>query len=78
MSEILKPNASDAESAGTRDLLERILAAVEKQKRPHWLQVTRAIVLSLAALASAWYSYQASRWNNIAGGESSQAASAKQ
>jgi hypothetical protein len=51
MSEILKPNASDAESASTRDLLERILAAVEKQKRPHWLQVTRAIVLSLAALA---------------------------
>jgi Zn-dependent membrane protease YugP len=56
--------------------LERILAAVEKQKRPHWIQVLRAIVLSLAALASAWSAYQASRWNDVAGSQSGRAANA--
>lgn len=67
---------NDAESATTRAMLERILEAVEK-KRPHWIQVTRAVVLSLAALASAWSAYEASRWNGIAGSEGNQAAVAK-
>ncbi len=70
-------NAGDAESATNRDLLERILASVEKQKRPRWLQVTRAIVLSLAAMASAWSAYHATRWNSIAGNEATLAANAK-
>lgn len=77
MPEISKTTVSDAESADTRALLERILAAVEKQKHPPWIQVTRAIVLSLAALASAWSAYQASRWNSVAGGQKNRAASAK-
>lgn len=70
-------SASDDEPAATRALLERIVKAVEEQKRPHWMQVSRAIVLSLAALASAWSAYQASRWSSIAGIETTQAASDK-
>jgi hypothetical protein len=77
MPEISKTSVSDAGSGDTRALLERILDAVEKQKRPHWMQVTRAIVLSLAALASAWSAYQASRWNSVAGSQKNRAASAK-
>ena len=69
-------NACGAESVTTRVLLERILEAVEKQKRPHWIQVTRAIVLSLAALASAWSAYQATRWTGVAGSQSYLAANA--
>lgn len=64
--------------------MQRILAAVEKDKRSHWVEVTCAVVLSLATTASAWCAYQSTRWSgvqtfrlaaaNTAGRESSAAA----
>ena len=67
----MEPNAilaaSSPGSDDTRGLLEKILAAVQKGKSQHWMHVLRAIVLSMAAFASTWSAFQASRWNGAAG-----------
>lgn len=49
----------------TASLLQRILAAVEKDKRNRWVEITCAVVLSLATMASAWCAYQATRWSGV-------------
>lgn len=49
----------------TTALLQRILAAVEKDKRNRWVEITCAVVLSLATTASAWCAYQSTRWGGI-------------
>src|ERR1700730_7604614 len=49
----------------TDDLLRRILTAVDKDPRSHWVEVTCAIILSLATTGSAWCAYQSSRWNGV-------------
>jgi hypothetical protein len=46
-------------------LLERVLNAVQERRRKEWVEITTALVLSLAALASAWCAYQASRWGGV-------------
>ena len=49
----------------TTALLQRILEAVEKDKRNRWLEVTCAVVLSLASMSSAWCAYQATLWGGV-------------
>src|SRR5438477_7303588 len=49
----------------TAALLQRILAAVEKDKRTRWMEITCAVVLSLATMSSAWCAYQATLWSGV-------------
>lgn len=53
-------------------LLQRILAAVEGNKRRGRLELVLAIILSLATLCSTWCGFQASKWGGVQ--NSSQAA----
>jgi hypothetical protein len=58
-------DASPMESTPSEstELLRRIVRAVEKGERHGWLEVTTAILLSLATTASAWCAYEATRWS---------------
>jgi len=47
----------------TTELLRRIVRAVEKNERHGWLEITTAVLLSLATTASAWCAYEATRWS---------------
>jgi hypothetical protein len=49
----------------TAVLLQRILVAVEKDRRNRWVEITCAVVLSLATTASAWCAYQSTRWGGV-------------
>jgi len=49
----------------TAALLQRILAAVEKDERSRWVEITCAVVLSLATMSSAWCAYQATLWSGV-------------
>ena len=49
----------------TNALLQRILAAVEKDQRSRWVEITCAVVLSLASMFSAWCAYQATLWGGV-------------
>jgi hypothetical protein len=44
------------------ELLQRILNAVEPEKRKPWFELACAIVLALATTASAWCAYQSKLW----------------
>ena len=45
--------------------MQRVLAAVEKDKRTRWVEITCAVVLSLATMSSAWCAYQATLWSGV-------------
>jgi hypothetical protein len=47
------------------EMLRRILAAVEGDQRKRWVEVTCAIVLALATMASAWCAYQSNLWGGV-------------
>ena len=49
----------------TAVLLQRILKAVEKDRRNRWVEITCAVVLSLATMSSAWCAYQSTRWSGV-------------
>ena len=49
----------------TAAILQRILDFVEKDQRNHWVQITTAIVLSLATTCSAWCAYESTRWGGV-------------
>lgn len=49
----------------TAALLQRILEIVEQDQRNRWVQITCAVVLSLATMSSAWCAYQATRWSGV-------------
>jgi hypothetical protein len=49
----------------TAALLQRVLAAVEKDERSRWVEITCAVVLSLATTSSAWCAYQATLWSGV-------------
>jgi hypothetical protein len=49
----------------TASLLQRILTAVEKDRRNRWVEITCAVVLSLATVSSAWCAYQATLWGGV-------------
>jgi len=49
----------------TATILQRILVAVEKDERTRWVEVTCAVVLSLATMSSAWCAYQATLWSGV-------------
>ena len=51
--------------AQTSEMLRRILDAVEGQQRKRWVEITCAIVLALATMASAWCAYQSTLWGGV-------------
>jgi hypothetical protein len=51
--------------AETADTLRRILQAVEGKERKRWVEISCAIVLSLATMASAWCAYQSTLWGGV-------------
>jgi hypothetical protein len=53
------------ETPHDEELLHRILAAVESDRRRGRLELALAIILSLATLASTWCGYQSSRWGGV-------------
>lgn len=59
------PSPKDSTPQETAALLQRILAAVEKDERTRWAQITCAVVLSLATMSSAWCAYQATLWSGV-------------
>lgn len=51
--------------AETSEMLRRILHAVEGEQRKRWVELTCAVVLALATMASAWCAYQSSLWGGV-------------
>ena len=49
----------------TAAMLQRILEAVEEEKRKRWVEITCAFVLALATMASAWCAYQSTLWGGV-------------
>jgi hypothetical protein len=62
----------------TEQVLERILAALEKQHRKGWVEVACAIILSLATMSSAWCAYQSKLWGGVQGARGGAAGDAVQ
>jgi hypothetical protein len=56
-------SSPEPEPQKTTALLQRILSAVEKNDRSRWVEITSAVLLGLATLASAWCAYQATLWS---------------
>jgi hypothetical protein len=59
------PLPKELTSQETSALLQRILAVVEKDKRNRWVDITCAVVLSLATMSSAWCAYQSTLWGGV-------------
>jgi hypothetical protein len=51
--------------ADTPEMLRRVLAAVEGDQRKRWVELTCALVLALATMASAWCAYQSTLWGGV-------------
>jgi hypothetical protein len=60
-----KPESKELTPQETVALLQRVLAAVEKDERTRWVEITCAVVLSLATMSSAWCAYQATLWGGV-------------
>ena len=65
MSTADKPSPNEFTPAKTAETLQKILAAVEKDERTRWVEITCAVVLSLATMSSAWCAYQATLWSGV-------------
>src|SRR5436190_24367761 len=63
----MEPEASSTELTPqeTAAMLRRILTAVEKDERTRWVEITCAVVLSLATMSSAWCAYQSTLWSGV-------------
>jgi len=46
-------------------ILQRILDAVEQEKRSGWVEIACALVLALATMSSAWCAYQSTLWGGV-------------
>jgi hypothetical protein len=49
----------------TATILRRILAGVEKDRHTRWVEITCAVMLSLATISTAWCAYQSTLWNGV-------------
>ena len=59
------PSTTALSPQETADILRRILDAVEQEKRKRWVEITCAVVLSLATVGSAWCAYQSTLWGGV-------------
>jgi len=65
MSTAGKPLPKELTPQETAAILQRILEAVEKDERTRWVEITCAVVLSLATMSSAWCAYQSTLWGGV-------------
>jgi len=65
MSNEVKTPAPDLTPQERDEMLQRILDVVKQDQRKRWIEVTSAIVLSLATMASAWCAYQSTLWSGV-------------
>jgi hypothetical protein len=65
MSADAKPSPHEPTPQETTALLQRILAAVEKDQQRRWAEIACAVVLSLATVSTAWCAYQATLWSGV-------------
>src|SRR5215475_2408432 len=67
MTTAFEPAGKPATSQETTELLRRILSAVEARQgeRKRWVELTCAVVLALATVASAWCAFQATLWGGV-------------
>ena len=65
MSRTVMPITKELTPQETASIRQRILEFVEKDQRNHWVQITCAIVLSMATTCSAWCAYQSTRWSGV-------------
>jgi hypothetical protein len=59
------PSPKELTPQETAALLQRILENVEQDKRNRWVEITCAVVLSLATMSSAWCAYQSTLWSGV-------------
>lgn len=60
-----EPLAKELTPQETAAALQKILEAVRRDERKHWVEIACAVLLSLAMLASAWCAYQANLWTGV-------------
>ena len=60
-----RSHVENSSAAQTSEMLRRILAAVEGNQRKRWVEITCALVLALATMASAWCAYQSTLWGGV-------------
>lgn len=65
MSTAGEPSPKELTPQETAAHLQRILAAVEKDQRQRWVEITCAVLLSLATISTAWCAYQSTLWNGV-------------
>jgi hypothetical protein len=66
---------SDPPPAGQAEALRRVLELLERGHRRTWMEVTCAVILSLATTCSAWCAYQSKLWSGEQGRLSGEAGS---
>ena len=57
--------SEEKEPRVTASLLQRLLSAVENNTRSRRLEIASAMLLGLAATASAWCGYQSNLWTGV-------------
>lgn len=65
MSSAQMPAPKDLTPQETATILQRILSSVEKDQRNRWVELTCAVLLSLATTCSAWCAYQSTLWGGV-------------
>jgi len=65
MSSPEQPLLNESTPQTTAAMLQRILESVEQDKRNRWVEITCAVVLSLATMSSAWCAYQSTLWSGV-------------
>lgn len=57
--------ADELDPRATTALLRRILASVEHDSGPRWMEIGSAMLLALATMGSAWCAYQSTLWGGV-------------
>ncbi|MFO0801856.1 MAG: hypothetical protein U0791_01850 [Gemmataceae bacterium] len=65
MADEIQPKTGELTPRETAAILLRILDDVENKERKRWIDITCAVVLSLATVGSAWCAYQSALWSGV-------------
>jgi hypothetical protein len=65
MSTAGRPSPLQSDAIEATESSPQTSTASESPERKPWAEITCAVVLALATMASAWCAYQASRWNGV-------------
>ena len=60
-----KPAAEELGSAEVAVLLPRVVERIERKEHKPWVEICGAVVIAMAALASAWCAFQSSKWGGV-------------